>query len=99
MTVFGSRDDNKSPDKHVEADTDVVSGRGFDSPRLHCLQTPRNCVSRSCEAFLFAQAHAGDLVEPPCRPFVASRFECADQWGSAPCLCAFKIVMFGLITN
>src|SRR5436309_2295731 len=27
----------KRPDKHVEADTDVVSGRGFDSPRLQSL--------------------------------------------------------------
>src|SRR5689334_8805743 len=40
MTVFVMRDDNKTPPKHVEADTDVVSGRGFNSPRLH-LYKPR----------------------------------------------------------
>jgi len=39
-------DENKAPSKHVEADTDVVSGRGFDSPRLQIstpLQRAANC--------------------------------------------------------
>jgi putative endonuclease len=42
MTVFAARDDNKTPPKHVEADTDVVSGRGFDSPRLHSTRCARS---------------------------------------------------------
>ena len=35
VSVFDTADDNKTPDKHVEAVIDVISGRGFNSPRLH----------------------------------------------------------------
>lgn len=33
--MFDTRDDNKTPDKHVEAVIGVISGRGFNSLRLH----------------------------------------------------------------
>ena len=35
MLVFDTADDNKTPNKHVEAGTNDVLGRGFNSRRLH----------------------------------------------------------------
>ena len=44
--MFATEDDNKPSPMHVEAGTCVISGRGFNSRRLHCARkgTQRNLL-------------------------------------------------------
>jgi len=54
--MLATRDDNKTPPKHVEADTFDVSGRGFNSPRLH------HSKPRFGGAFFFSKLHWHTLL-------------------------------------
>ena len=56
--MFAARDDDKTPPKHVEADTFDVSGRGFNSPRLHSTRCARSWQAASRVAARRAQKDA-----------------------------------------
>ena len=51
MLVFVAMFEIKTPTKHVEAAIRVISGRGFDSPRLHWYDNGPRASARGSRRF------------------------------------------------